>query len=360
MGSDFKINRRFGNRSVYASIAIIIIAVAAIAAWQIYPMTRGPHSSSSVYADLPPMNLTLVGANGTQRVLHASDIARLTSFTDPGGFETSVGRIGGVGNYTGVKLVSLCALVGGIGVNDSVQVTGSDGYSMVFSYNQTNGNGFVTYDPVTGVRVPNGGPLTLVIAYHKNGANMTHDDGGPLRLVVLGKEGLLTDGHCWVKWVAKIQILPAIVDWTLILKDASEVNKTRTFEYNVTRSYFEAGEAPNCHVANWTDKNGNVWIGIPLWLLAASVDGWTFSMSFNDSLAESNGYEVVVISQSGGNRTFTSSIVANAGSGMIVANELNGAVLPEKYWPLMLVGSAVPSDDMVVNIAEIELIFLGS
>jgi hypothetical protein len=83
-------------------------------------------------------------------------------------------------------------------------------------------------------------------------------------------------------------------------------------------------------------------------------------MSFNASLAESNAYEVVVISQSGGNRTFTSSYVANSGSGMIIANELNGAVLPGKYWPLTLVGSAVPSDDMVVNIAEIELVFLGS
>jgi hypothetical protein len=83
-------------------------------------------------------------------------------------------------------------------------------------------------------------------------------------------------------------------------------------------------------------------------------------MSFNASLAESNGYNVVVISQSGGSRTFNSSFVANSASGMIVANELNGAVLPGKYWPLVLVGSAVPSDDMVVNIAEIELVFLGS
>jgi hypothetical protein len=84
-------------------------------------------------------------------------------------------------------------------------------------------------------------------------------------------------------------------------------------------------------------------------------------MSFNASLAESNAYNVTVISQSGGNRTFTSSFVASSGSGMIVANELNGAVLPAQYWPLSLVGSAVvPNNDMVVNIVEIELVFLGS
>jgi DMSO/TMAO reductase YedYZ molybdopterin-dependent catalytic subunit len=308
------------------------------------------------------MNLTLVGANGVQKVLNASDIAQLTAFTGRGGFETSVGQIEGVGNYTGVPMASLCDLVGGIGANDSVQVTGSDGYSMVFSYNQTIGNGFVTYDPVTGAEVSNEGSLTLVLAYHENGANLTYDNGAPLRLVILGNGGLLTDGHYWIKWIAKIAILPAIVDWTLLLKDVSQVNSTRIFEYNITRSYFEAGETCSTypHSANYTDKNGNVWTGIPLWLLAGSVDDWNFSMSFNDSLAESNGYEVVVISQSGGNRTFTSSFVANSSSGMIVANELNGAVLPGKYWPLTLVGSAVPSDDMVVNVAEIELVFLGS
>jgi hypothetical protein len=360
MSSDSKTKHGFGKKRFYAVITIIIIAVAAIAAWQIYPIVHKSSSSpsSSVYANLLPMNLTLVGANGTQKVLHASDIARLTAFTGLGGLETSVGTIEDIGNYTGVQLITLCDLVGGIGANDSVQITGSDGYSMVFSYNQTNGNGFVTYDPVTGKEVSNEGSLTLVLAYHDNGANLTSD--GPLKLAILGKGGLLTDGHYWVKWIVKIQILPAIVDWTLVLKDVSEVNSTRIFEYNITRSYFEASEAPNCHAANWTDSSRNVWTGIPLWLLAASVEDWNFSMSFNASLAASNAYEVVVISQSGGNRTFTSSFVANSGSGMIVANELNGAVLPAQYWPLRLVGSAVASDDMVVNIVEIELVFLGS
>jgi DMSO/TMAO reductase YedYZ molybdopterin-dependent catalytic subunit len=360
MSSDSKTKRGFGRKSIYAAIAIIVIVVAAIATWRLYPIVQKPHSSSVAYVNLPPMNLTLVGANGTQKVLHASDIAQLTPFTSLGGFETSVGSIQGVGNYTGVPLTTLCNLVGGIGTNDSVQITASDGYSMVFSYNQTNGNGFVTYNQTTGLEVSNEGSLTLVLAYHENGKNLTYDNGAPLRLVILGNKGLLTDGHYWVKWVEQIQILPAIVEWTLMLKDVSEVNSTRTFEYNVTRSYFEAGEAPNCHAANWTDSSGNVWTGIPLWLLAASVEDWNFSMSFNASLAESNAYEVVVISQSGGNCTFTSSFVANSGSGMIVANKLNGAVLPARYWPLRLVGSAVPSDDMVVNITEIELVFLGS
>jgi len=358
MSSDSKTKQRFGKKSIYAAITIIIIAVAAIAAWQIY------HSSPG-NVNLPQMTLTLVGANGTQRILHASDIAKLASYNGRAGFETSDGSIEGIGNYTGVQLITLCNLVGGIGTNDSVQITGSDGYSMVFSYNQMIGNGFVTYDPVTGNEVSSTETLTLVVAYYENGTKLTYDNGSPLRLVILGKDGLLTDGHYWVKWIAKIQIMPAIVDWTLTLKDVSKVNSTRIFVCNnVTRSYFEAGETCSSaranHYANYTDNNGNVWTGIPLWLLAASVDDWTFSMSFNESLAESNGYQVVVISQSGGNRTFLSSQVVNNGSGMIVANELNGAVLPAKYWPLTLVGSAVPPDDMVVNITEIELVFLGS
>jgi hypothetical protein len=124
---------------------------------------------------------------------------------------------------------------------------------------------------------------------------------------------------------------------------------------------FEGGEAPNCHGVSWRDNSGSVWTGIPLLLLAGSIDNWNFSMSpINESLAKSNGYNVTVTSQSGGSRTFNSSYVLTSNSSMIVANELNGVVLPEKYWPLTLVGPAVPSDDMIVNIVEIELVFLGS
>jgi hypothetical protein len=366
MDSGSKTKRYFSNRSIYATITIIIIAVAAIATWRIYPLLQKPSPSlPKAYVNLPSMNLTLVGANGIQKVIYASDIAKLTPFTSLGGFETSVGSIEGIGNYTGVSLTSLCNLVGGIGTNDSVKITASDGYSMVFSYNQTKGNGFVTYDPTTGAEVPNEGNLTLVLAYHENGENLTYDNGAPLRLVILGKGGLLTDGHYWVKWIsgklAEIQIIPAVVDWTLTLKDVSEVNSTRIYEYNITRSFFEAGEAPNCHGVSWTDGSGNVWTGIPLLLLVGSVDDWNFSMSpINESLAKGNGYNVTVISESGGSRTFNSSYVLNSNSSMLVANELNGAVLPPKYWPLILVGPAVPSNDMVVNIVEIELVFLGS
>jgi hypothetical protein len=341
---------RFGNKRVYAAITIIIIAVAAVVAWRIYPRQINL--------------LTLVGVDGTQKILTASDIAQLSTFNGRAGFKTSVGSIGGVGNYTGTSLITLCDLVGGIGTSDSVQITGSDGYSMVFSYNQTKGNGFVTYDPTTAVEVSNKKSLTLVVAYQENGTNITYDGGGPLRLVVLNEEGFLTDGHYWIKWVTKIQIMSAIVDWALELRDISEVNGTRIFEYNVTRAYFEAGEAPtpHCHGVNWTDNNGNVWTGIPLWFLVGIVNNWRFDMSagvFNDSLAKSNGYEVKVISQTGGYRIFASSSVAHNDS-IIVANKLNGAVLPPLYWPLRLVGNDVSSNDMVAKITEIELVFSGS
>jgi DMSO/TMAO reductase YedYZ molybdopterin-dependent catalytic subunit len=349
MSSDSETKRRFGNKRIYAAVTIVIIVVAVIAAWQI----------DSMRVNLPPMNLTLVGANGVEKILHASDMAQFSPVSGRAGFKTSVGSIRGVGNYTGVSLITLCNLVGGIGKSDSVQITGSDGYSIVFSYNQTNGNDFVTYDAATGGEVSNEGSFTLILAYHQNGTNISPDHGGPLRLVILEKEGLLTDGYYWVRWVAKIQVIQE-VDWTLVLRDVSRVNSTRTFEYDVTRSYFEAGETCTStrHSANWTDKNGNVWTGIPLWLLVGIVDNWEFNMSagvFNDSLANSNGYEVMVISP-GGSRSFNSTYVAR-NNNIIIANKLNGAVLPEQYWPLRLVGSAVSSDDMVVQITRIELIF---
>ena len=55
-------------------------------------------------------------------------------------------------------------------------------------------------------------------------------------------------------------------DWVLQLMGAR--NET------VSRAYFEQGLAcaSSSHVT-WTDQDGNVWGGVPLWLLVGMVDG---------------------------------------------------------------------------------------
>ena len=170
----------------------------------------------------------------------------------------------------------------------------------------------------------------------------------------MGSEGLLTDGHFWIKWVTKLRIQPGVADWTLVL--------VGPYPDNMTRAAFESGL--NCqtfnHVANWTDSNNNVWSGMPLWYLIGWIDdkGDVNRMEFNDTLAK-QGYTVNVITGQGYSESFNSSTIARNNS-IILANRLNGAQLPEPYWPLRLVGSALTSDEMLSNVVEIQMVVPGS
>jgi hypothetical protein len=331
---------------VIGIIAIVLVA-AILIFWQVYPILN---PSSNYTVKLQPMNLTLVALNGTSLTLNESAIAKLESFTSRGGFKTSVGYLRGIGNYTGVSVVDLCDLVGGINSTCSLQVTASDGYSMVYTYNQIQGKNLTCYSPTTGDEVQPNQPLTMILAYYQNGANLTSDEG-PLRLAIVGSQGVLTDGHYWIKMVTKLEIQPAIADWTLVL--------TGPYSDNMSRSSFESGL--NCkdwnHVANWTDSHYNVWSGMPLWYLISWIDdkGDINRMEFNDTLAI-QGYTVRVINGNGDYCELTSLRVMR-NSNIIVANTLNGAPLPGSYWPLKLVGSGLSDDEMICNIVEIQIIF---
>jgi hypothetical protein len=305
--------------------------------------------------NLPPMNLTLVALNGTQLVLNEKDIGRLPSFESEGGFKTSAGALQGIGNYTGAQLSTLLALVGGMNSDCSLNVSASDGYSMVYTYDQVHGQNYTTYSPATGDEVIANQPFTVILAYYENGVNLT-SDMGPLRLATVGPQGLLTDGHFWIKWVTRLEIRPAVADWTLVL--------IGPYSDNMTRASFESGL--NCqtanHGANWTDSNNNVWSGMPLWYLIGWIDdkGDVNRMEFNDTLAK-QGYTVKVITGQGYSESFNSSTIAR-NDNIILADKLNGAPLPEigQYWPLRLVGSGLSNDEMLSNVVEIQMIVPGS
>jgi len=154
--------------------------------------------------NLLPMSLTVVGLNGTKVVLNSTDIAGLPSVTGVGGYNSSV-----LGNYTGVPLTNLCDIVGGISNVSVVRITASDNYSQTFSFDQVVNGNFTTFDPITDNIVPHTKPLTLLIAYYKNGVNLTSDEG-PLMVAIIGPEGLLTRGPYWVKFVTEIQVLSEV------------------------------------------------------------------------------------------------------------------------------------------------------
>jgi len=347
---------RIPKRILAIGIIAIVLVAAILIFWQVYPILQNPHSNY-VPVKLQPMNLTLVALNGTSLTLNETDIAKLESFTSQGGFKNSVGNLGGIGNYTGVRLSDLCNLIGGINSTCCLNVTGNDRYSVVFTYDQVMGNNLVTFNPTTHDETNHTQPLTVILAYYEDGLNLTSngkDPPGPLRLVIIGPEELLTDGYLWVKDVVRIEILPAVKEWALFLKGA--------LTENMTRAYFESGL--NCktanHVANWTDGNNNMWSGMPLWYLIGWIDdkGDINKMEFNDTLAI-QGYTVRVINGKGDYVEFNSTRVMR-NPNIIAANTLNGDPLPEFYWPLKLVGSGLSDDEMICNIVEIQIIFSGS
>jgi PKD repeat protein len=227
-----------------------------------------------------------------------------------------------------------------LAVSYSVKVINGDGtYSKTFAgADVANSNDYIVankYDgaPLTGTSAP----LRLV------GAGVTKDDGSL---------GGLAVGN-----IARIEIselqTPAAEpgSWNLALNGKiSDV---------IPQAEFEAGLAcPNSgHLEEWTDGDGNVWSGIPLWLLAGWVDDrQPHSYNFNQAVA---GYKVLVKASDGYSVDFDSADI-NKSSDYIIANKCNGVALTESG-PLRLVGDGVANAEggltgkSVGQIVEIEL-----
>jgi hypothetical protein len=191
------------NKKLLAIPVIILVIVAVVVSWQIYWQSSNVTKSN---VTLPALNLTLVGADGQQKVLNSRELAALKSYTANGGWSES--GTTSVGNYTGVPILTLLELVGGITSSENVTVTGSDGYHVTFTYQQVHGQGLTTFDPKTGATVQASQPLTMIVAYYCNGTSLPSGKG-PLTVAIVGPQGLLTPGKFWVYLVVKIEILTA-------------------------------------------------------------------------------------------------------------------------------------------------------
>jgi len=282
----------------------------------------------------PEADLTLIGSETKTYTL--DEIKAMPPYTAGGGFKKSTGTIVGPHNYTGVNITYLTDLVGGIASSNSMKITASDGYSMTYTYAQVMGE-IETYEGTTG-------PMTMVLAYEENGNPIPDEDGGPLRVAFTGPDSPITDGHFWVKYITKIEILGGVEEWNLTLTGAiTDVPDRSTFESCV-----------GCHRARWTDGNSQEWSGIPLWLLAGIVDDGvneTAKHYFNDAVAD-DGYNVTVIAGDTYSKTFNSTFVKRNDE-LILANEMNGTALSDGNWPLKLVGPALKNSEMVGNVVEI-------
>ena len=227
-----------------------------------------------------------------------------------------------------------------------VSVEASDGYAITFSYDQIMNGTFIQYDPGTGDELKTTVPLTAILAYELNGEPLDPDRSGNLRLAVISEEPKqVVDGHWSVKFVTKLVVRSLGEEWTLQLD--GQISET------MDRATFESGASPNCHGLSWTDGSAQEWIGIPLWLMVGRVDDDVSheGPAYSDALAEM-GYTVDVVASDGYTVSFDSARITR-NDNILLAYLVNGNPLPEKYFPLRLVGSDLEKSEMVGNVVQI-------
>jgi DMSO/TMAO reductase YedYZ molybdopterin-dependent catalytic subunit len=149
--------------------------------------------------------VTLKGLNGQQKVLSYQQIKALKSYSGTGGFFTTTGVVNGPFQCKGITLEQLCTEVGGLQSSNLVKVSAADGYSTMLDYNQVRGQ-FITYDPVT-LKEKGHKELKPILMFEQDGQPLSEDYGKPLRLAVVGQDGLLTEGLYWIKWINAIEII---------------------------------------------------------------------------------------------------------------------------------------------------------
>jgi DMSO/TMAO reductase YedYZ molybdopterin-dependent catalytic subunit len=149
--------------------------------------------------------LALIGKDGRELVVGFDEIRQMPSYEGRGGCFSSVGVVSGPFDVRGVPIADLCELVGGVGDSDIVFVSAVDGYSAVFDSAQLDGD-FDTFDPDTLAPVLHG-HMELVLMYELDGQPLDHEFGGPVRVAIAGPDDVLTEGHYWVKWVSRIEVM---------------------------------------------------------------------------------------------------------------------------------------------------------
>jgi len=272
----------------------------------------------------------------------------LTPITGWAGQMSSTGTISGPYQYKGVALSELLQAVGGVTEENAVRVSAKDGYAMTLSYKQITEGNFTIIDSSTGKEVSASNTPVVFLAYEEDGKPID-ENIGPLRLGIMTADNQVTEGHWWVKWAQKIEVISVEKPWTLKLEGV--INE------NMDPATFESGSAIGCHGVKWTDDQNRVWEGIPLWYLVGRVDDTDTHKgdAFNDAAAD-EGYEIQLIAIDGYTLKLTSAEVKR-NDALIVAYKRDGDSLPDNQWPLRLVGATLEKAQMIGQIATIKLVF---
>ncbi|MDD2666912.1 MAG: hypothetical protein PHQ37_08035, partial [Methanocellales archaeon] len=284
--------------------------------------------------------------------------------TYPGGFKISDA-------IKGTSLRDICELVGGMGEGTDIKLVATDGYETTLGYDNIYTEGLTTEQQER--------QGEAVIAWYTKDDGYVPDYTEGMRLFFTPDDYIFghwdlhecmgenywhyywSDGIQYpscaglsAKWITTIKIYSSSeADWSLTLEGA--INDT------ISKSYFEQAIACTMggHASEYTDSQGRIWGGLPIWYLCGWVDdGNSHSAdAYNDALA-AVGYNVTIFASDGYNVTIDSrDTIRN--NNYIVANSLNGSHIPEDddSWPLRLVGVNVTGALQVKEITKIRLDF---
>ncbi|HCS40100.1 MAG TPA: hypothetical protein DIW44_11020 [Anaerolineaceae bacterium] len=290
--------------------------------------------------------LEFLASDGTSTSMTLAEVKVLPATEGQAGIKSSTGKITLPTAFKGVTLKDLVSADPKFDSTMGITLYAVDGYSITFSYDQIMNGTFIEYDPGTGDELKTPMEASAMLAYEMDGKLLDPQLDGYLRLVVVSAEPKqVVDGHWSVKFVNKIEVKPLSKEWTIHLEGA--INEL------MDRATFESGSSPKCHGVTWKDDKGQEWAGIPLWLLVGRVDDAVKheGPAFNDVLADA-GYQVDVVATDGYTVTFDISKIKRVDT-ILVAYTVDGAALPEKYFPLRLVGDGLEKGEMVGAIEKI-------
>lgn len=302
-----------------------------------------PGSSPSAQAS-GPVVLKVTGPEES-RSLTMPELQALPAFEGYAGIKSSTGMITPPALHEGVALSEIVKLVGGLADDEGVTLIANDGYGMTLSNRQATGEGLTTYDPATGAETPPDQPLTVMLAYEREGKPLGEDEG-PLRLVAAQPEmGQVIDGHWTVKWVTEVEVKKETAPWRVALEGAVAATLDRGKYVNCA--------SPGCHGSGFISKDDERWEGIPLYLVCGLVDDATrHGKGAYDGKAAKAGYTIDIETADGKVVHLDSRDITGKRS-IVLAGKLDGADLPEEYFPLRLVGPGLSDDVQVGRIARI-------
>ncbi|PWR74473.1 molybdopterin-binding protein [Methanospirillum lacunae] len=280
----------------------------------------------------------------------------------PGGFKIKSA-------VKGTLIKDLVDLVGGMEPGTSVKLVASDGYETKLGYSSV----YPNPDAIKKAGEP-------FIAWNKDGKNVPEFKDGYQLFFTGGDDQTFSnwdmhdtmDSNYWhyyweggvqypsaaglaSKYIDEIQVFSVPESaWKLDL-DGSALGGVET---NISSGYFDSAlvcQFGSNHSASYTDHDGKIWKGMPLWFLAGFVDDADqhSNNAYNESLAD-NGYQIIITGKDGTTKVIDSTD-AKRNDKYIIASTVDGAHLSkdDPSWPLILTGSSV--SEPVLGVSKIEL-----